>query len=178
MGGYSKSSSRGRNNNNNNNNHNNHNNQNNHSNHNHNNSNNGKTRQTSSMTMGLGLGLGSNENMISIISGQHCNNFEVDAQVEMWYYDSNNRLKSNRGGDSLTGERQINDNNVEWKRFCDGRYIARDSMIIYPCNGVFSNENVLKSKLEKFGSILRVHLWDKDSAHIVFDKQYYVMCFV
>ena len=61
----------------------------------------------------------------------------------------------------------------EWNNWCYGRYISRDSIIVLPVNNKFNNENAIKKNFDEYGFITRINLWDDESAHIMFDKQYY-----
>ena len=62
----------------------------------------------------------------------------------------------------------------DWKNYLKGRFISRDSIIVAPVIAKFNNEEAISDNFKAYGRITRINMWDDESAHIMYDKQYFV----
>ena len=62
----------------------------------------------------------------------------------------------------------------DWKQYLKGRFISRDSIIVAPVIAKFNNEEAISDNFKAYGRITRINMWDDESAHIMYDKQYFV----
>ena len=62
----------------------------------------------------------------------------------------------------------------EWKNYLKGRFISRDSIIVSPVINKFNSEDAISDNFKAYGRITRINMWDDESAHIMYDKQYFV----
>ena len=63
---------------------------------------------------------------------------------------------------------------TDWKNYLKGRFISRDSIIVAPVINKFNNEDAISDNFRAYGRITRINMWDDESAHIMYDKQYFV----
>jgi len=61
----------------------------------------------------------------------------------------------------------------DWKQYLKGRFISRDSIIVGPVIAKFNNEEAINDNFKAYGHITRINMWDDESAHIMYDKQYF-----
>jgi len=61
----------------------------------------------------------------------------------------------------------------DWRDYLKGRFISRDSIIVAPVIAKFNNEEAISDNFRAYGRITRINMWDDESAHIMYDKQYY-----
>jgi len=61
----------------------------------------------------------------------------------------------------------------EWKHYLKGRFISRDSIIVAPVLHKFNHEEAISDNFKAYGKITRINMWDDESAHVMYDKQYF-----